>query len=220
MGVNLNVSYTPKDAVIDTVAIMLIIFPEPATTALGIAMMARPRGKKKNSRVSNKLLRSYPDYVYRVDNIRGREISWEARITKTGQLPLQQLNKPVLNIKQQRTFRPKSTIIQGEIIHHALREYPKPATILKKSPVEGNIHHTIENSPGYIKSQSTKKQQRQQNTVIHHSIENSPAAHILNPVKIEKPSVILQHHTIINPPLKQRRQLIPPAIASSKRKLV
>lgn len=40
----MSITRTPQVAVIDKVSIILILLPEPTTAALGIAVMARPRG--------------------------------------------------------------------------------------------------------------------------------------------------------------------------------
>jgi len=228
-----DVSYTPTDAVIDTVAIILILLPEPATTALGIAMMARPRGKKKQA-MSSKPLHNYPDYIYRVDNIRGRDITWEVKIIKAGQLPLQQQNRPAVNIKRheelilsRKTCATKSdqltphTTRPRTIIHHTLRTQNEPAHIFKQGPPELHTHHTIENSPGYIKAMADGVNRKQEPKIIHHSLENSPDARMNKPISVEKPPpVIVQHHTLNpNPPIDNLKPLIPPAPRPKKRNL-
>jgi len=88
----LTVAYTPKDAVLDVVAIALILAPEPLTTPIGISLLLRKRGDGANEMAHP--VRVYPEYVYKVDTIRGREITWEVRTIQIGQLPLMELNKP------------------------------------------------------------------------------------------------------------------------------
>jgi len=253
-----EIAYTPKDAVIDTVAIILILLPEPTTTALGIALMARPRGNNHQAGTSHKALHNYPDYVYRVDNIRGREITWEAKIILPGQLPLQTPNKSGVTLRKReellysrtastqqsgqvtapklppgvkvhhslirppREVKANPKIYDGEIIHHTIRELPKVTPVGKKPASGIKMHHTIENSPGYIIAQRADKQGKSQNTVVHHTLKNAPAAHIDNPVKIEKPPpVIRQHHAInSNPPLNGRAPLIPPPVSKKRGQLI
>lgn len=247
----MDISYTPKDAVIDSIAVILILFPEPATTALGIAMMARPRGKKKQASASVKLLHNYPDYIYRVDNIRGREITWEARVIMPGQLPLQRPNRANIKIKGREEYvfsrstndklnnlkaplklppgvKVHHTLIKPihaiqnrpkfgseQIMHHELRQAPQPPTGKRSGVVDDVIHHTIENSPGYIRAQAGEKR-RFTPQIINHSLKDSPAAYMNNPIKIEKPTIIVKHHALnpspsikeplISPPLPRRRR--------------
>jgi len=253
-----DIVYTPKDAVIDSVAIILILLPEPTTTALGIALMARSRGNNNQTGASRKALHNYPDYVYRLDNIRGREITWEAKIILPGQLPLQRPNKseaklrkreellysrtastqqpgqataPKLPpgvkvrhtlIKPPREVKANPKIYDGEIIHHTIRELSQVTPAGKKLTSRINMHHTIENSPGYIIAQNADKKGKSQNTVVHHTLINAPAAHLNNPIKIEKPPpVIKQHHTISsNPPLNDRAPLIPPPVLKRREPII
>ncbi|MDD5681166.1 MAG: hypothetical protein PHI59_08000 [Candidatus Omnitrophica bacterium] len=248
---NLNLSYTPKDAVIDTVAIMLILFPEPATTALGIAIMARPRGGKKKQATRN-VPRRYPSYIYRVDNIRGREITWEAKVVMPGQLSLQRSNRANVNIKRREnliisqtagyqqtgqttmtklppgvkvhhTIRRPVNEAQNirktgtePVIHHTLREMPQQNN-RKQSTGGYTIHHTIENSPGYIRAQSDRRPQQKTN-IIHHTLKNAPGAQLNNPIRIEKPTIIVKHHTLNrNPAIPE--PLIPRVPSSRRRSL-
>lgn len=177
----MDIAYTPKDAAIDTVAVILILLPEPATTALGIALLARPRGGKKKQLAT--VSRRYPNYVYRVDNIRGREITWEARVIMPGQLPLQQPNRPAIKIKQRdeliqgRTAnaqqRNQSTPIKlppGVKVHHTLIKPPREIRT-KPNIIPGEtIHHELRQFP-----QTASAADRTSNpTHIHHTIENSP----------------------------------------------
>jgi len=84
------------------------------------------------------------------------------------------------------------------------------------------MHHTVENSTGYIIAQNAAKKGKSPNTVIHHTLKNAPAAHINNQIKIEKPPpVIKQHHTInSNPPLKDRAPLIPPPASKRREPII
>ncbi len=196
-------------------------------------MMARPRGNKKQA-TSSKPLHNYPDYIYRVDNIRGRHITWEVKIIKAGQLPLQQQNRPTVNIKRReelilsrKTGATKSdpltprTTRPGAIIHHTLRTQNQPAPIFKQGPPEIHTHHTIEKSPGYIKAMADGVNRKHEPKIIHHSLENSPASRIIKPVRIEKPPpTVVQHHTLNpKPPIDSLKPLIPPAPRPKKRNL-
>ena len=89
----MTVAYTPKDAVLDVVAVALILAPEPLTTPIGISLLMRKRGDGAHE--TTHPIRLYPEYVYKVDTIRGREITWEVRTIQTGQLPLKELNKRI-----------------------------------------------------------------------------------------------------------------------------
>ena len=98
----MTIQYTPKDAVLDVVAIALILAPEPITTPIGISILCRKRGGQEHEQQHP--LHLYPDYVYRVDNIRGREITWEARTIMPGQLPLKDVNRPEIKIKDREQY--------------------------------------------------------------------------------------------------------------------
>lgn len=239
-------NYTPQDIALDIIAVALILAPEPLTTPVGIALLCRKRGGQEPE--PKKRLHSYPEYVYKVDNIRGKEISWEARTLLPGQLPMHGLNRPDIKFKPREEFiigrkmatqssmlsaspklpsgikvhhtlinppreiRPAEPMfIPGETIHHTLRQLPQAAPVFKRSSPEVNIHHTIENSPGYIKARFTNINQQQPKTV-HHSLSNSPGAQINSPIKIEKPPpIIVEHHTINTaPPIRRRGPPIPP----------
>lgn len=211
----MDTTYTPKDAVIDTVAIALIIFPEPATTALGLAMMARPRGKNKQTASPATPHPNYPAYAYKVDVIRGREITWQAKMTMPGQLPLPKQNKPQMGVKQRESVRLNCTASYQQAYNEAPSGLKLPRTI--KGTIHP-IHHTIENSPAYIRLQANRTNQSRRDTTIHHSIANSPAAQMNNPIKIDKPLEIRQHRTInTKPSVNQWETLIPPPPTRAKR---
>ena len=240
----MTIAYTPKDAVIDIVAIALILAPEPVTTPIGITLLMRKRGTE--DREPRHPVRMYPEYVYKVDNIRGREITWEVRTIQAGQLPLKDLNKPAVQIKpreqfiQSRTapeksagqkiaenlppgvkvhheiFRPgpaplkgQPSFIPGETIHHTLRQMPQSAQQNGRAQPSTNIHHTIENSPGYLKAKAGGGNATPQPGIIYHSIRESPAARGGNPANIVKPVRIVEHHSIdTTPPIQYKGRLI------------
>ena len=178
----MTVAYTPKDAVLDVVAIALILAPEPVTTPIGIALLMRKRGESGSE--LKYPVRMYPEYVYKVDNIRGREITWEVRTLQTGQLPLKDLNKPSLQIKPREQFimsrtTPEKSAAQkiaenlppGVKVHHEIfRPGPAPAGGQSSFIPGETIHHTLRQMP-----QSGQQSSRAQpSTGIHHTIENSP----------------------------------------------
>jgi len=240
----LTIAYTPKDAALDIVAIALILAPEPVTTPIGIALLMRKRGAE--AQATSRPVRMYPEYVYKVDNIRGREITWEVRTIQPGQLPLKDPNKPTMQIKpreqyiRSRTapeksagqkiaenlppgvkvhheiFRPgraplkgPASFIPGETIHHTLRQMPQPGQQNGGAQPSTNIHHTIENSPGYRKAQAGGGNAASQPGVIHHNIRQSPAARGGNPANIVKPVRIVEHHTIdTSPTIQYKGRLI------------
>jgi hypothetical protein len=205
-----NIAYTPQDAVIDTVAIILILLPEPTTTALGIAMMARPRGNNKLGATPSKPLHNYPDYIYRVDNIRGREITWEAKIIMPGQLSLQKPNKANVKLKKreeliysrtasaQQLGQPTAQKLPpGVKVHHTLIKPLREVNAGSRIYTGEIIHHTIRElsqvTPAGIKQTSR--------IIMHHSIENSPGYLIAqNADKKGKSSNTVIHHTLKNAP--------------------
>ena len=250
----MTIAYTPKDAVIDIVAIALILAPEPVTTPIGITLLMRKRGTADQG--PKRPLHMYPEYVYKVDNIRGREITWEVRTIQPGQLPLKDLNKPAIQIKpreqfiRSRTapeksagqkiaenlppgvkvhheiFRPgpaplkaQSSFIPGETIHHTLRQMPQSGQQNGRAQQSTNIHHTIENSPGYLKAKAGGNAAPQPG-IIHHNLRESPAARGGNPANIVKPVRIVEHHTVDTaPPIQYKGRLIrqvPPDPAEHK----
>jgi len=242
-----TVAYTPKDAVLDVVAVALILAPEPVTTPIGISLLCRKRGSEASQ--PHKPLHNYPEYVYKVENIRGRTITYEARTVRVGQLPLPELNRPAVKIKPREEYilsrqpRVMSTLpegisrlpsdvkthhtiirtshvpanatprfIPGETIHHELKPLPQTVPVFKRVEPEIKVHHTIENSPGYIRSQS-RKIQPAQSGIIHHTLQSAPGAQIGNPIRIERPVRIIEHHTLnTNPTLPGKGPLIPPPI--------
>ncbi len=233
-------TYTPKDAVLDVVAVALILAPEPVTTPIGIALLMRKRGSAASE--PQRVVRTYPQYVYKIDNIRGREITWEARTIHTGQLPLKDINRPVIQVKPREQFirsrtapeksagdkirehlppgvkvhheifrpgpapvRSQPPFIPGETIHHTLRQMPQ----CSEQQQSANIHHTIENSPGYRKAQANAGNTNPQPGIIHHTIRESPASRGGNPANIVKPVRIVEHHTLnSNPPIQYKGRLI------------
>lgn len=240
----MTIVYTPKDAIIDVVAVLLVIAPEPATTAIGIAMLARPRGQNAQKHPSlSHPVRFYPEYQYRVDNIHGREITWEVRTIMPGQLPLKELNKPAVTIKPREQYlysrtpaattpapklppgvkvhheiyRPSSiplagpnVYIPGETIHHSLREIPKNGPMINRGQPSSNIHHSIENSPGYRKAQAGGNAVSGPN-IIHHTIQDSPGVQRGNPANIVKPVRIIEHHELNKtPPININGRIIQP----------
>ena len=242
----MTVAYTPKDAVLDVVAVALILAPEPVTTPIGISLLMRKRGSDANQ--PTKPLHNYPEYVYKVEEIRGRTITYEVRTMHPGQLPHPELNRPDIKIKPREEFilgrkpaeksadRPSSSrlpadvkvhhtiikpprttkqgppvFIPGETIHHELRPLSSPAPVFRKSAPEISVHHTIESSPGYIMAQSRGASPQQKPQIIHHTLKDAPAAQIGNPLRIEKPQRIIEHHTLnTNPSLPGKGPLIPP----------
>ena len=178
----MTIAYTPKDAVIDIVAVALILAPEPVTTPIGIALLMRKRGAQASESTSH--VRMYPEYVYKVDTIHGREITWEVRTIQPGQLPLKGLNRAAMQVKpreqyiQSRTAPEKSAgqkirenLPPGVKVHH---EIFRPGPTLIKGPdvfIPGEtIHHALRQMP-----QSGQQSGRTQpSTGIHHTIENSP----------------------------------------------
>jgi hypothetical protein len=240
----LTVAYTPKDAVIDVVAIALILAPEPFTTPIGISLLMRKRGTEGQE--PRRPVRMYPEYVYKVDNIRGREIKWEVRTIQPGQLPLKDLNKPSMQIKpreqliRSRTapeksagekiaenlppgvkvhheiFRPgkaplkgQPSFIPGETIHHTLRQMPQSGQQNGRAQPSTNIHHTIENSPGYLRAKADGGNAAQQPGIMHHKIRESSAARGGNPANIVRPVRIVEHHTVDTaPPIQYKGRLV------------
>ncbi len=201
----MTITYTPKDAVLDAVAITLILMPEPATTAIGIAMLARPRGTSKTEQTLPR--RTYPEYVYKIDNIRGREITWEVRTIQAGQLPLKDINRPAIQVKPREQFirsrtapeksagdKIRENLPPGVMVHHEIFR-PGPAPVrAQQSFIPGEtIHHTLRQMP-----QSSGPQQP---GTIHHTIENSPGyrkAQAGGGYTDPQPGII--HHTIKQSP--------------------
>jgi len=183
--------------------------PEPVTTPIGIALLMRKRGAAASE--TKYPLRMYPEYVYKVDTIRGREITWEVRTVQPGQLPLMNLNRPAVQIKpreqfiQSRTAPEKSAaqkraenLLPGVKVHHEIFR-PGPAPIkAQASFIPGEtIHHTLRQMP-----QSGQQSGRQQpSTGTHHTIENSPGyrrAQAGGGYPAQQPGII--HHTIRESP--------------------
>lgn len=209
----MTINYTPKDAVIDVIAIALIVAPEPLTTPIGISLLMRKRGSSAQHEPS-KPLHNYPDYVYKVDTIRGREITWEVRTIQPGQLPLKELNKPEVKIKPReqyilsRTAPAKSAsqrlaenLPPGVKVHHEIFR-PSPIQVSgRQTFIPGEtVHHTIRQLP----QPNTMANQRLGATV-HHTIENSPGyyrAQAVGNTVSSGPRII--HHTIQDSPGVQR----------------
>ena len=238
----MTVAYTPKDAVLDVVAIALILAPEPLTTPIGISLLMRKRGDGAHQ--TTHPIHMYPEYVYKVDTIRGREITWEVRTIQTGQLPLMELNKPDIEIRHREEFirsrtapeksaaqkisenlppgvkvhheifrpprapvREQSAFIPGETIYHTLRQVPQSNTPNNRSQAPGNIHHTIENSPGYYRATAAGQARTAPPGIVHHNLIEAP--HSDNPANIVKPVRIVQHHTVDpTPPIQFKGRII------------
>jgi hypothetical protein len=244
-----TVQYTPKDAVLDIIGVALILAPEPLTTPIGISILCRKRGAGQHD--TQHPIHLYPEYVYKVDNIRGREITWEVRTILPGQLPAGELNKPEIKIKERQQyimsrtpaeksaaqkisenlppgvkvhhelFRPprfpvsnQQAFIPGETIHHTVRQFPQAAPLNNKAQGSPYIHHTIENSPGYIRALNKGESIAAGPSIIHHTIKESPGVQHGNPANIVKPVRIVQHHELNpTPPIQFRGKIIqqPPA---------
>lgn len=205
----MTIAYTPKDAVLDVVAIALILAPEPVTTPIGIALLMRKRGDAANQPAHP--VRMYPDYVYKVDNIRGREITWEARTILPGQLPLKDLNRPAVQIKPRDEFirsrtapeksagqRIRENLPPGVKVHHEIFRPPSGPIHEKPGFIPGEtIHHTLRQAP----PQGPQQGQGHPPTHIHHTIENSPGYYRAmgsRDGKATEPGIV--HHTIREAP--------------------
>ena len=219
----MSVDYTPKDAVLDVVAVALILAPEPASTAIGVTMLCRKRGSNTNQ--PSKPLFNYPEYVYKVEEIRGRTITYEVKTMHAGQLPHPELNRPDIKIKPREEFILGRKWAEKSIDHLSTPRLPadvkvhhtiiKPARITKQeAPVfipGETLHHTIENSPGYIRAQSRGASTQPKPQIIHHTLKDAPAAQIGNLLRIEKPQGVVEHHTLnTNPSLQGKGPIIPP----------
>lgn len=234
--------YTPKDAVLDVVAVALILAPEPFTTPIGISLLMRKRGA--GAQEPTHPIHLYPEYVYKVDTIRGREITWEVRTIQAGQLPLKELNRPNIQIRHREDFirsrtapeksagqklsenlppgvkvhhevfrpprapaRGQPAFIPGETIHHTLRQVPQANTLNNKGQAQGNVHHTIENSPGYYRATAAGQAHPATPGIVHHTIKEAPRSD--NPANIVKPVRIVQHHTVDpTPPIQFKGRII------------
>jgi hypothetical protein len=72
-----------------------------------------------------------------------------------------------------------------------------------------NIHHTIENSPGYLKAKADGGNAAPQPGVVHHNIRQSPSSRGGNPANIVRPVRIVEHHTVDTaPPIQYKGRLI------------
>ena len=239
----MTVAYTPKDAVIDVIAVALILAPEPLTTPIGISLLMRKRGDATQNGFAHPV-HMYPEYVYKVDTIRGREITWEVRTIQPGQLPLKEVNKPTVQINHREEFirsrtapeksaaqkisenlppgvkvyheifRPprmpaqgQPAFIPGETVHHNLRPMPQSNPLNNKAQQPANIHHTIENSPGYLRAKAGGGDPASQSKIIHHAIKEAPRSG--NPANIVRPVRIVAHHAIDPaPPINFKGRLI------------
>jgi hypothetical protein len=230
-----TIAYSPKDIALDVLAIALIIAPEPVTTPIGIALLCRKRGGAQHQPAHP--IHEFPEYVYKVNTIRGRQITWEARTILPGQLPMHESNRGDFKIKDReqyilsRTAPEKSAAerraeqlppgvkvhheivrpsrfptsnapayIPGETIHHTLREYPQALSPRIKAQPEAYIHHTVENSPGYIRARAAGADAPAEPKIIHHTIKDSPGVQHGNPANIVKPVRIVEHHTLNQSP--------------------
>ncbi|MFA5064493.1 MAG: hypothetical protein WC566_03405 [Dehalococcoidia bacterium] len=205
----MTIAYTPKDAVLDVAAIALILAPEPFTTPIGIALLVRKRGSAASE--PKYRIRTDPEYTYKVDNIRGREITWEVRTIQPGQLPLKGLNRPAVQVKPREQFirsrtAPEKSAAQkraenlppGVKVHHEIFR-PGPAPIkAQASFIPGEtIHHTLRQMPQPVQQSGGL----QQSTGIHHTIENSPGyrrAQAGGGCTGQQPGII--HHTVRESP--------------------
>lgn len=205
-------SYNPKDAALDAVAVMLVLLPEPTTTAMGIALLARPRGKgaQNHPATAHHQYHIYPEYQYRVENIRGREITWEIRTNLPGQLPYEELNKPVVDIRPREQYiyprtqseaRPAPKLPPGVKVHHEIyRPSPLPLAGPNVYIPGETIHHTLKEFP-----QQGRVPGRGQPEYIQHTIENSPGY-----IKAQSggitaaPQSNVIHHTIQSSPGAQK----------------
>ncbi len=205
-------SYNPKDAALDTVAVILVLLPEPTTTAMGIALLARPRGKgaQNHPATAHHQYHNYPEYQYRMENIRGREITWEIRTNLPGQLPYEELNKPVVDIRPREQYiyprtqseaRPAPKLPPGVKVHHEIyRPSPLPLAGPNVYIPGETIHHTLKEF-----AQQGRVPGRGQPEYIQHTIENSPGY-----IKAQSggitaaPQSNIIHHTIQSSPGAQK----------------
>ena len=205
----MKANLSPKDVALDTIAVTLILIPEPTTTAIGVAMLARPRGKGVKNH-SELVQHSYPEYQYRVESIRGREITWEVRTYLPGQLPYEELNKPVVNIKpreqtiysrMQSAAKPASKLPSGAKVHHEIfRSSPLPLAGPNVYIPGETIHHTLRQL-----HQQEPMASHLPSTYTHHTIKNSPG-HIkaqAGGVPVTPQSDVI-YHTIQDSPGAQR----------------
>jgi len=202
-------NYTPQDIALDVIAIALILAPEPFTTPIGISLLCRKRGGKQQE--SSKPLHNYPEYVYRVDTIHGREITWEARTIMPGQLQLQELNRPTIKIKPREEFiigrkttgqSPGQSASQklppGIKVHHTLINPPREIRPSEPAFIPGEtVHHALRQlpqvAPVFKKSSHEVK--------IHHTIENSPGYIRARSGGIDQqPQPAIVHHSLRNSP--------------------
>ena len=206
----MTLNYTPKDAVIDVVAIALIVAPEPLTTPIGISLLLRKRGSAAQHE-PGKPLHNYPDYVYKVDTIRGREITWEVRTIQPGQLPLKELNKPEIKIKPREQYilsrtpaaksasqRLAENLPPGVKVHHEIFRPSQIPVSAGQAFVPGEtVHHTIRQLPQL----NTMASRAQPNATVHHTIENSPGYFkALAGGNSISPGPRIIHHTIKDSP--------------------
>jgi hypothetical protein len=240
-----TIAYSPKDLALDVLAVALILAPEPLTTPIGISLLCRKRGSVQQHTPTHPI-KEFPDYYYRIDTIRGREISWEVRTIYPGQLPHRTPNRAPLKIKPREEYilsnkiatrtgqashteklppgvkvhhtivRPPRdngtagpVFIPGETIHHTVRQYPQAGPAINKKLTVSTVHHTIENSPGYVRHISGGVPTSQSLQIVHHTIKDAPAVRGGNPAGIVKPVKIKQHHEI-DPHPKIEHPIIPP----------
>jgi len=131
----MTIVYTPKDAALDIIAITLILLPEPVTTPIGIGILCRKRNGSEHEPTHP--FHFSPDYVYKVDNIRGREITWQARTILPGQLPLSELNRPEIKIKEREQY----------ILSRTKPEKSSAQKIAENLPPGVKVHHEIFRPP-------------------------------------------------------------------------
>ncbi|MCX6004259.1 MAG: hypothetical protein NT082_01070, partial [Chloroflexi bacterium] len=177
----MTVAYTPKDVALDVVAIALILAPEPFTTPVGISLLCRKRGS--NASEPRKPLHNYPEYVYKVENIRGRTITYEARTIHPGQLPLPELNRPAVKIKPREEF----------ILSRIPAEKSSAQTTTKLPPYV-KVHHTIIKPPHIYANEAPRFIPGE---TIHHELR--PLSQAIPVVRKAEPDIKV-HHTIENSP--------------------
>ncbi|MDD5312502.1 MAG: hypothetical protein PHO26_05640 [Dehalococcoidia bacterium] len=156
-----------------------------------------------------KRLYNYPEYVYKVENIRGRTITYEARTIRPGQLPLPELNRPAIKIKPRDEY----------IFSRKLAEKSVEQTT-HKLPPDVKVHHTIikpphvpsDTAPRFIPGETIHHELRplpqtvpvfkkaEPDIKVHHTIENSPGYIRSQSRKIQPAQSGIIHHTLQSAP--------------------
>ena len=168
-------------------------------------MLCRKRGGAQHE--TTHPFHMHPDFVYKVDNIRGRDITWQVRTIQPGQLPLSNLNKPDIKIKERQQYilsrtSPEKSAAQmraenlapGVKVHHEIFQPNRFPSSNQQAFIPGEtIHHTLKPFP-----QDSPMQPKPH---IHHTIENSPGyfkAQAGGTGASSQPTII--HHTIKDSP--------------------